>query len=177
MRRAPISRYMIKKDSFRVFSLSVYSLGVCAELKKRPGTGTQVLTSLWECNYCKIKEFFLSQIFAEIQTFIYLLGYRHCPVGHKNPPQQLMGHPPLRSSQKNPITAVFGDQQDYSVSKEKQSGLICCPSLAGVTSCNEVPYFSLPPFFISSPTSPTVIWHFSPPAFPSRPGFFYIFFF
>lgn len=88
-----------------------------------------------------------------------------------------MGHPPLRSSQKNPITAVFGDQQDYSVSKEKQSGLICCPSLAGVTSCNEVPYFSLPPFFISSPTSPTVIWHFSPPAFPSRPGFFTSFFF
>lgn len=52
-------------------------------------------------------------------------------------------HPP-RSSQKNPITAVFGDQQDYSVSKEKQSGPICCPSLAGVTSCNEVPDFCLP---------------------------------
>lgn len=56
-----------------------------------------------------------------------------------------MGPPlPTRSSQKNPITAVFGDQRDYSVSKEKQSGPICCPSLAGVTSCNEVPYFSLP---------------------------------
>lgn len=40
---------------------------------------------------------------------------------------------------------MFGDQQDYSVSKEKQSRPICCPSAAGVTSCNEVPYFSLPP--------------------------------
>lgn len=39
---------------------------------------------------------------------------------------------------------MFGDQQDYSVSEEKQSGPICCPSLAGVTSCNEVPYFSPP---------------------------------
>lgn len=53
---------MIKKDPFRVFSLSVYSLGVCAEQKKRPGAGTQVLTSLWECNYCKIKEFIIAHL-------------------------------------------------------------------------------------------------------------------
>lgn len=52
-------------------------------------------------------------------------------------PRAVNGTFPPRSSQKNPITAVFGDQQDYSVSKEKQSGPICCPSAAGVTSCNK----------------------------------------
>lgn len=53
-------------------------------------------------------------------------------------PTAVNGTPfPPPSPQKNPITAVFGDQQDYSVSKEKQSGPICCPSAAGVTSCNK----------------------------------------
>lgn len=131
MRHAQISRYIIKKDPFWVFCPSC---GVCAEQKKRPATGTQVLTSVWECNYCKIKKFIISDL-SRNPNFDQSLCYRHCPVGHKDPSQQLMRTP--RSSQKNPITAVFGDQQDYSVSKEKQSGPICCPSLAGVTFCNK----------------------------------------
>lgn len=53
---------MIKKDPFRVFSLSVYSLGVGAEQKKRPAAGPQVLTSLWESNYCKIKECIIAHL-------------------------------------------------------------------------------------------------------------------
>lgn len=138
MRRAPISRYVMKKDPFGVFSLSVYWRSDLVQVPRYSRLPENLIITK--------EQSFLSQIFAEIQTFIYLLGDRLCPVGHKNPPQQLMVHfPPPQSSQKNPITAVFGDQQDYSVSKEKQSRPICCPSAAGVTSCNEVPYFSLPP--------------------------------
>lgn len=87
MRRAPISRYVMKKDPFRVFSLSVYWR---RDLVEGPR-----YSRLHENLIITKQQSFLSQIFAEIQTFIYLLGDRLCPVGHKNPPQQLMVHFPL----------------------------------------------------------------------------------
>lgn len=86
MRRAPISRYVMKKDPFGVFSLSVYWRSDLVQVPRYSRLPENLIITK--------QQSFLSQIFAEIQTFIYLLGDRLCPVGHKNPPQQLMVHFP-----------------------------------------------------------------------------------
>lgn len=69
-----------------------------------------------------------------IQAFIYFLGNHLGPVVWRQKKEQQFIGLFFWSFQKNPITAVFGDQRDYSVSKKKQSEPIWFPALAEDTS-------------------------------------------
>lgn len=62
MRRAQILRYMIKKDPFQVFSLGIYSLGVCAEPKKNSVQVPRSTRHSQNVIIAKLRRFFIADL-------------------------------------------------------------------------------------------------------------------